>query len=540
MSHLVESLRRRPAVAAALCGLLALALALPGLGNLGGASHGDEGFYLSVVTDMVDGGRIAPSHDGSLVFQKPPLVFWAARLAMALFGRDAFAARLVAALAAAATCAAGALFAAETAGPEAAPIAGLLLAGSFGITRFSRELMLDLPLAACLAASLVNVARALPGRPRALVWAGFFGGLSLGVKGPIGPFVLLLAAAAALAGLRRLELLRRPPLWWGALAGAAISLPWFAWMIATHPREFWETAVVDQYFRRFSSAHGQMRLGLLWGTLLYAAPFLPVAAVGLVRAIRLPEVRRRSALALGWLLAFYVVFSLPEEHGLHYPLLVLVPLAALAAEAALAGGEAARWTRRLVGLTLLAATAALLAAARFGVAAWTIPVAAPLLLAAAVLWSRGPPIAAAAGSGAVALASCVVFGYLAPAVGRPLVPAGIGRVIAGRPVGVYAEHPGPFRLATGAKDLKELWGEGALRGALDRDEIVLAPEHALAGTSPALRARMVPFFLWRRTRPYLAVGDVWAAWRAGDLDALGETCALYRRTLRAPAVVERR
>jgi 4-amino-4-deoxy-L-arabinose transferase-like glycosyltransferase len=522
-------LQASPARAAWVCAALALALSLPRIGDLDGLGHPDEAFYLSIVTDMADTGHLMPTHGGGYVYQKPPLVFWAARLSMALFGRNATAARLPGALAAAGACGAGALFAAEVAGEEAALLAGLLLLGCLGVSRFGRELMIDLPLAAVQTAAFLMFARALRGVPRALLWAGFFTSVSLAIKGPVGPAVIVVAAVGALVALRRLELLRRGELWLGLALGLPICLPWYVWAAATHFHDFWAIHILDQHFSRFDAPHGQNRWNLLLGAALYALPFTPLAADGLWRALADPERRRRVAVALAWIGGFALIFGLPKEHGLHYPVLILPALAALAADSALRPGAATLWLRRLTALLLALAGVAVPAASRFE----RIPTAAAFaagatLLVAAWLWARRDALSAGLGSFSVAVGTALAIGWIGPALAGPLVPPEAAAAGAGHSIAVVGEHPGPYALAASWDHAYEAWGAGDLGRAIDRGDLVLFRDHMLDGTTAPFRARLVPLARWRRLRPYLQASEIWQAWRAGNLDRLREDNGLYR------------
>ncbi len=522
-------LQAKPSRAAWACAALALLLALPRLGDLDGLGHPDEAFYLSIVTDMADTGHLMPTHGGDYVFQKPPLVFWTARLSMAVFGRNATAARLPGALAAAALCGAGALFAAEVAGDEAALLAGLLLLGCLGVARFGRELMLDLPLAAVQTAAMLMAARALRGVPRALLWAGFFTSVSLAVKGPIGPALLGVAFVGTFAALRRLELLRRGEPWLGLALGLPLCLPWYVWAASTHFEAFWAIHVLDQHFARFDAPHGQNRWNLLWGAAVYALPFTLVAACGLWKAIADGEARRRAALALGWLGAFAVIFGLPKEHGLHYPVLILAPLAALAADAALRPTATTAWLRRLTALLLGLAAVAVFAAVRFDRVPRVAAVASGVaLLGAAWLWARRDALAAGLGSLCVAAASTIAIAWLGPALAGPLVSPEAAALGQQQPVAVLWEHPGPYALSAGWPHAYEAWGPSDLQAALDRGDLVLYRDHLADPSTAAGRAKLVPAARWRRLRPYLEAGDIWQAWEAGDLDRLAEWNGLYR------------
>jgi 4-amino-4-deoxy-L-arabinose transferase-like glycosyltransferase len=467
-----------PTRAALVCGALALALLLPGLGKLDGPIHSDEAFYLSVATDMVDWGTPLPNQGGSPVYQKPPLVFWAARLSMAVFGRNAAAARLPGALSAALVCTLGVLLAAEEVGNWAAPLAGFLLLGSFGVARFGRTLMLDLPLLAVMSAYLLFLRRArLMGLGRGLLGAGVFLGLSLGVKGPIGPILLGAITLPLLWQERQLKLLRRPRFYVGVLLGIGTVLPWYAWMIAHHPAELWNHHVVDQYFSRFESTHGQPRLGLLWGTLLYAAPFWPLSAVGLWRSLRDPALRVRLRLPLIWLAAFAVVFGLPKEHGLHYPLLILTPLAVLAASVVRSSERA-----RLLAL----------------------------------------------GSLCIAIALAIVLGFVAPRLAGPRLPEDARRLLAGRQLAVLMDHPGPLALASGVPNMRELWSDADMAEALDRGDFVVVRDERLPLLSPATMVRMEAVTSWRRLRPYMSLAQLRQAWQSRSPAPLQDSTTLYR------------
>jgi 4-amino-4-deoxy-L-arabinose transferase-like glycosyltransferase len=468
-----------PARAAAVCAVLALGLLLPGLGDLDGPIHSDEAFYLSVATDMVDFGTPwLPNQGGSPVYQKPPLVFWAARASMGLFGRNAFAARLPGSLSAALVCALGVLWAAEELGSEAAPLVGFLLLGCFGVARFGRSLMLDLPLAAAMCACLLFLRRAALRGGWSGLWGGFFFGLSFGVKGPIGPLTLgaILVPCLLLSPEVR-STLRQGRLYLGVLLGLAPVFPWYAWMIAHHPAELWSHHVVDQYFRRFEATHGQPRLGLLWGALLYSSPFWPLAAIGLWRCAKDAELRVRLKWSLFWIAGFAVVFGLPKEHGLHYPLLVLTPLAVLAA-AAVPSPKLAR--------------------------------------------------ALAVGALAVGIAEALVLAVVSPRLSGPRFPDEARPLLADRPLAVLMDHPGPLALASGAVRVRELWSDADAAQALDRGDLVVVRDERRAILSPATQARLEPLASWRRLRPYLGLAQLREAWRSSTLAPLQENVALCR------------
>ena len=534
-----------PRRAALVLGCLAIGLALPGLGRVEGLGHPDEQFYLSIAADMADRGSIAPTHDGIDVFQKPPLVFWAARICTLVLGRSAAAARLPGALAAGLLVFGAVLLTAEliegsaeglgTAAHgkhHAAPaVAGALLLGSLGVVRFGRELMLDLPLVAALTLALWGFAAAARGKASAALWAGLASGVCLGIKGPIGVAVLAGAALYPLWRERRLAVLRSRGFLWGLALGLAVSLPWYAWAIATHGRAFYAFHITEQYFSRFDSSHGQSRFNLLWGTLLYAAPFWPLAAVGLVQAlagsrgaVRAAERFSRRHWPLAWLVTFYGIFLIPKEHGLHYPVLVLVPLVVFAAVA-----QVPRAILVAIAVSLAVVAVAFCALAAFPEVplGWVVACASVGLLAAA-LWAAPAPAGPALGSVALAASLNLAIGTISPILGRPLLAPAAAALGRAQAVATFEEHTGPYRFdADWSTNTHEIWGDDLLTAYLDRGELILLPDHLRGEIAPPLLARLQPVVTWRRTRPYLTFTDVVTALRARNLDSLGERWALY-------------
>jgi hypothetical protein len=234
---------------------------------------------------------------------------------------------------------------------------------------------------------------------------------------------------------------------------------------------------------------------------------------------------------VGWLVAFYGIFLLPKEHGLHYPLLVLIPLAVVAATATPPG-----WLRLCVSAALLCGAAALAATIAFPdiprVAAVT---SAALAAGAAIAFALESPARWALGAALAGAAANLAVATLGPAFGRPLLSPRAAELGLHQPVAVFWDHPGPYRLSAGwGSTAYEIWGDDALRQALDRGDLVLLLDHLRHGAAPALLDRLEPVAVWRRTRPYLGLDDVWEAWKARDLDALGERCGLYRAAPTGP------
>jgi hypothetical protein len=208
--------------------------------------------------------------------------------------------------------------------------------------------------------------------------------------------------------------------------------------------------------------------------------------------------------------------------------LLLPPLAALAADALLHPGPATAWLRRITALLLALAALGLFAVGRFEGVPWVAAGGAGVaLLAAAGCWARRDALAAGVGSLCVALGTALAIGWLGPALAGPLLPADAAAEGAVRPVAVLGEHPGPYALAAGWSHAYEAWGAGDLGAALGRGDLVLYRDHMLDPSTVPLAGKLVPRARWRRLRPYLAADDIWRAWRAGKLDLLGEANGLY-------------
>ena len=463
------------------------------------------------------GPASCPPHDGGAVFQKPPLVFWAAHLCLSLLGRSAFAARLPGALAGAGTVFFGALFAAEAEGALGGALAGAFLVAAFGVVRFSRELMLDLPLCACVACALWGAAGARR-RPGLAFFGGLGLSLSLGIKGPIGPALILLASLPPLVAERSLRpLLRTRAFWWGTAAGLAVALPWFR-------------------------LGGDAALGLLRSLLHSRAVFRPLC-FGPRAIVVEPSLGHRfvrgSFLAVGprgtrstgrrvwplaWILSFFALFLLPKEHGLHYPLLILPPLATLAAR-----GAWQPWTRLMPSAGVGLVSLGLLATLAFPeVPRLPVFAACAMGLCAAWLWSRCDSLATVGACLLTATSAHLALAWVGPALGRPLLSPEASAVGRREPVTIFWDHPGPYLFA-GPWRAHEVFGAESLIGPLNAGALILAREHTLGKAPAALRAELTPVVRWRRSRPYLTFADVWAALQQRDLDALGEWVGLYRR-----------
>jgi 4-amino-4-deoxy-L-arabinose transferase-like glycosyltransferase len=209
--------------------LLAVAAALY-LADLGfdAMRDWDEATYAAVAREMTASGTwLTPHLDGRLFADKPPLVLWMIAAVDSVLGASELAARLPVALLGIAGVGAAYLLARRLGGRAAGLLAGVILATAPQWLRFSRQAMLDVPLAACLTFAAVG---ALAGSPLLL---GASLGAALMVKGPAALVIAPALLAWALTDRTRLVVALR-----GLMLAAALAAPWHLWQLATHGREF--------------------------------------------------------------------------------------------------------------------------------------------------------------------------------------------------------------------------------------------------------------------------------------------------------------
>jgi 4-amino-4-deoxy-L-arabinose transferase-like glycosyltransferase len=333
-----------------LCGLLAWLAVTAWMRPL---SLPDEGRYVGVAWEMLRSGDwLVPTLDTLPYFHKPPLFYWASAASMAIFGVNAWAARLPSLLAAAGSAYALLAFVRRWADGEIAWVMFGILATTpffYGGAQFAN---LDMLVSACMALTILSAADAVlagrDGQPRRLTLAAayLFAALGLLAKGLIGivlPGIVIaiwLVVSAQAAMLLRL-------VWLPGLAlFALLAVPWFALMQARYP-DFFHYFFIHHHFERYTGKDFNSRLPL-W---FYGPVFLGVTlpwSVFLAAAVRssdtnLPPHRAVRSLMAIWLLATLLFFSIPSSKLIGYVLVAVLPFAYLAAYGLLArAGDAGR------------------------------------------------------------------------------------------------------------------------------------------------------------------------------------------------------
>ena len=491
--------------------LVVASVLLAGLGSPAGGTHPDEGLYLQAAREMHDRGDwLTPTVDGRPDFTKPPLLYWAMGASFALFGETLWAARLPVALAALALVWVTGRLARRAAGPEAEPVAILVLGTCLGLLRYSRVDLMDVPLALALAVGIAACWRVSEGDSRRLLLvAGMAAGAAVLLKGPVGP--VLMAVPAAMYLVRRRMLVSTLP-WIAAAAVIALvlSAPWYVAMAQRHGEPF---------VARFFGTENVGKFRFPWTTqgevtLLLTLPVLLLPWTSLVR-VRGPG----SSLAWPWVVGLLFLYSLPGLKHPHYVIPALAPLAVLA--------SAPR-----PGARRMAAAALILALGVAGALALRFPLAAPvrlglvcvvlLLVAAGLLVGRG---AVAAGAVAFAGAAMLLFGSVLPGAVPPPVPAWVAERAGSRPLFTATQNPGLYSFLLG-RAVHRASGEGPVLRALEEGQALLVTRDERAGLPPGVTARLRPLAIWPRLRGRLPVREVVNAWIRADTSELFEPMSL--------------
>jgi 4-amino-4-deoxy-L-arabinose transferase-like glycosyltransferase len=335
-----------------------------GLGDLGFVGP-DEPRYAAIARAMAETHDwITPRLWGRPWFEKPVLYYWAAGLAMRIFGVNEFAARLPSALGALIAVLAAAWTALRFYGVGAAWLTLLMLPTSVAMIGFSRAATPDMLFAAMLTAAMAVAGEMLQkSRPGNVlrIGFGFFLGAAMLAKGPAA---VILAGGAVLlwAGLSRQW--RVPFRFLHPLiiaAFCATALPWYILCALRNP-SFLRDFIWHHNFERYVTPvfeHPQPVWFFGYILLLALIPWIWVFCSLLAR-IRVKKERMNSYGALiGCWAAFTVFFFSFSQSKLPSYILPTIPLlfVLLGREVARSleqGGKDSAWQMGAAGLLFLA------------------------------------------------------------------------------------------------------------------------------------------------------------------------------------------
>lgn len=310
----------------------------------------DEGYYALQARWALESREwLTPLWLGAPAFDRTMTVQWLIALAYRLVGIEAWAAHLPGLLAAVAS-----LWLTQALARELAPrlaaepawpwLSTLLLACTPLWINYTHLATQDLPLLAVLELAVLALLRSAGERPHARRWA-FVAGACLGLGFLLKSFLVLvpLLALAPYLLIERRELLRRPALWLGVLAGSVPGSLWLALALQAHG-----LAVVSGLWLKLIQLSGSDHFQpspffYFWNLPANTAPWIVAAGWGWWSWSRPRErgglARAERLLLLAYPLVLLLLLSAFRTKTPYYPLL-LTPWLAMAAAAALL-----RWSR---------------------------------------------------------------------------------------------------------------------------------------------------------------------------------------------------
>jgi len=429
-----------------LAAVVALLAVLPGLVALPPLDRDESRFAEASAQMLETGDFVSPKFQETPRFKKPAGIYWLQAAAVRVFShvedRQIWAYRipsLLGAMMAAAACAWGA---AAFARPGSAFLAGALLGSTFLLSTEGAVAATDAVLAGSVTLAMASLGRlyfAARDGPAAgrlakiLFWLAVT--LSIAVKGPIGPMIVVLTLAALAIWDRKAGWIRSLGWGWGAILILAVIGPWAMAITVASDGAFWSGAVGGDLASKLAGGddgHGappgfHMLLAPL---LMFPATFLlPAAAVIAWRGRSEPAIR----FALCWLIPAWLVFEATPTKLAHYPLPLYGAVAWLMARSlAEPADRAPQPIVRGVGAALMMVAAIAFAAiGPIAVGRLNGGVSMPVALAAAALYlaagaagagllSKDEAVKAALWAGALAiLAHGLIAGVVAPSL-KPL------------------------------------------------------------------------------------------------------------------------
>ncbi|HEY7353783.1 MAG TPA: glycosyltransferase family 39 protein [Terriglobales bacterium] len=298
----------------------------------------DEPRYAQIAREMLARHDwITPTLSGIPWLEKPPLYYWQAMVAYALFGVSDWSARLPSVLDAWLLVLAVYWFMQRIRQGSELDSA-LVTATMAGIVGFARAASTDMPLAATFTIAMFAwYAWVETGITRYLAVSYLFIGLATLAKGPVAP-LLAIAIIVLLAALQRSFQIVWKTFWIpGLLLFSATTLPWYVFVQIRNP----------QFFHEFIIEHNLARFGTniyhhtapFWYyvpvTLLGWMPWSLAIVIALILAIR--QVRRHNINALQrfliiWIAIVVIFFSISQSKLPGYVLPALPAGAILTAE----------------------------------------------------------------------------------------------------------------------------------------------------------------------------------------------------------------
>lgn len=303
----------------------------------------DEGFYAAVVAEMnLRGEWITPYYNGRPWFEKPVLLYWAAKPTVAMFYNE-FGARLPSVLATLCSFAVCSRFLAKRGYGRASLLVIPILGSCLLFVGAGRMMLTDPLLALLVAGSFLSFFLSLEGDRRWKWLAGGLLGVTVLAKGPVALPVFVALAIWTYIEDRDLRPRFRGGWLIGTLLFCAAVAAWYlpAWLISGDV--FVQKFLIEQNVGRFlggDTHHNMKILNLRFGDLVMIPIYyplvlllgmLPWSLVAWKGRPRRGEDDLVKRFLWRWAIAWVVFFSLSGSKLPHYILPAIVPLAMLAA-----------------------------------------------------------------------------------------------------------------------------------------------------------------------------------------------------------------
>ncbi|HEY0868411.1 MAG TPA: glycosyltransferase family 39 protein [Fimbriimonas sp.] len=320
----------------------------------------DEGFYAAVASEMNRRGEwITPYYNGKPWFEKPILLYWLAKPAIALFG-EMVGPRLPSILATAGTILLIGFYLRKRHSVEAGNWAALVYGTGLLVVATGRMMLTDPLLVLCLTGAFLTFWESLVGDRRWRVASAGLLGLGVLAKGPVAGLLFVLVVGIAFW--------RQPELRWasrgGWLAGTAVFAivvsSWYVPAYLANGQLFVQKFLIEQNLGRFTGgdqAHTLGPEGLLVYPAVLLVGMLPWSIRMLRRRTETPGGKAFEQYLWTWFLVVFGFFSISGAKLPHYILPAIPPLAMLIA---------LRLPKREPGWGSLAWTLGIWAFAQFG------------------------------------------------------------------------------------------------------------------------------------------------------------------------------
>lgn len=346
--------------------LLTLIAGLPGLLLLPPLDR-DESRFAQATAQMLDSGNyIDIRFQDEPRWKKPIGIYWAQALTVSAVSdtaeRDIRPYRLPSLFGAMLAAWALAWAASAALGNRAGFLAGAMLGATFllsteaGIAKTDAVLcgLTTLSMAALLRIYLATRANERPQRLHKLLFWGAIG-LSILIKGPIGPLVIALSVAALSLWDRNIRWLGKLGWGWGIMLLAVLVGPWAIAITIATDGGFWREAIFGDLAPKLAGAHESH--GSPPGTYLLLAPALLFPLTLMLPAALSTGWKHRAEpvvrFAVCWLVPAWLMFELTPTKLAHYTLPTFGALALLMAIALTRPiGRLSRWGGAILGLLI--------------------------------------------------------------------------------------------------------------------------------------------------------------------------------------------